>query len=210
MNGVALVLSAPSGAGKSTLCAMLAREFPGFFYSVSWTTRSPRDGEINGKDYVFATREKFERARDAGKFAEWAEVHGNFYGTPLEPARAALASGRDALFDVDVKGAAQIKLTMPEARFAFILPPSMRELERRARDRGKDDEASLVRRMSRARDEIREATWYDALILNDNLERAYNDLKTFYRACALEPARNTELMRRLLAEGNGGGPDCGF
>lgn len=208
--GVALVVSAPSGAGKSTLCSMLTREFPNFHYSVSWTTRSPRGGEINGREYAFVSREEFEKARAEGKFAEWAEVHGNLYGTPLEPANAALADGRDVLFDVDVKGAAQIKITMPEAAFVFILPPTLKELERRARARGEDDEATIIKRMARAGDEIREAFWYDAIILNDDLNRAYDEFRAFYISRQLAPARERFIIERLLNEGQADGSCGGF
>ena len=120
---------------------------------------------MNGRDYTFLSRPDFERRRAAGEFAEWAEVHGNLYGTPLAPVEAMLAEGRDALFDIDVQGAAQLKLNLEAATFVFILPPSMEELERRLRLRGQDDEASIERRLNNARQELREASWYDALVV---------------------------------------------
>ena len=136
--GIALVISAPSGTGKTTLIKRLRKEFPNFGYSISCTTRAPREGEVDGKDYHFLSRERFVELRDQGHFAEWAEVHGNFYGTPLPPVREMLAKGQDILFDIDVQGAAQLRKNMPDARFLFILPPSMEELERRLRGRGLD------------------------------------------------------------------------
>ena len=197
--GIALVLSAPSGAGKTTLVRRLRAEFPGIGYSVSCTTRAPREGEVGGRDYNFLSRRDFEQRRDAGEFAEWAEVHGNLYGTPLAPVEAMLAEGRDALFDIDVQGAAQLKLNLEAATFVFILPPSMEELERRLRLRGQDDEADIERRLANARRELREAAWYDALVVNDDLDGAYDRLRAAYMAATLAPARNPRLVDALLA-----------
>lgn len=197
--GIALVLSAPSGAGKTTLIRRLAAEFPGLGYSVSCTTRAPRAGEVDGSDYIFLSRQAFEERRAAGDFAEWAEVHGNLYGTPLAPVREMLAQGRDVLFDIDVQGAAQLKLNLEGACFIFILPPSMTELERRLRLRGQDDEAAIERRLANARRELCEAPWYDALVVNDDLDAAYDRLRAAYVAATLAPARNPRLVGDLLA-----------
>ena len=197
--GIALVLSAPSGAGKTTLITRLREEFPGIGYSVSCTTRAPREGEIDGRDYIFLSRAAFEERRASGDFAEWAEVHGNLYGTPLAPVREMLAQGRDILFDIDVQGAAQLKLNLEGACFIFILPPSMAELERRLRLRGQDDEAVIARRLANARSELREAAWYDALVVNDDLDAAYDRLRAAYVAATLAPARNAHLLDALLA-----------
>lgn len=197
--GIALVLSAPSGAGKTTLIHRLRGEFPGIGYSVSCTTRAPRPGEVDGEDYLFLSRQAFEERRAAGDFAEWAEVHGNLYGTPLAPVREMLAAGRDILFDIDVQGAAQLRLNLEGAAFIFILPPSMAELERRLRERGQDDEESIDRRLANARRELREAAWYDALVVNDELDAAYDRLRAAYVAATLAPARNPRLVDGLLA-----------
>ena len=197
--GIALVLSAPSGAGKTTLIRRLAAEFPGIGYSVSCTTRAPREGEVDGRDYIFLSRAAFEERRAAGDFAEWAEVHGNLYGTPLAPVREMLAQGRDILFDIDVQGAAQLRLNLEGACFIFILPPSMAELERRLRLRGQDDEAAIERRLANAQSELREAAWYDALVVNDDLDAAYDRLRAAYVAATLAPARNPRLVGDLLA-----------
>ena len=196
--GIALVLSAPSGAGKSTLTHRLLAEFPNFGYSISCTTRQPRAGEVDGRDYHFISHEEFERRRAQNWFAEWAEVHGNFYGTPLAPLREMLDSGRDVIFDIDVQGAAQLKLNIAEALFVFILPPSMSELENRLRSRGTDDEETIARRMANAAGEMREAHWYDALVVNDDLDRAYDALRAAYLAATLAPARNGGLVDRIL------------
>ncbi len=197
--GIALVLSAPSGAGKTTLTKRLLAEFPHFGYSVSCTTRQPRQEETHGKDYFFLSREEFERRRAEQSFAEWAEVHGNFYGTPLAPVKEMLRQSQDVLFDIDVQGAAQLKLTLEEATFVFILPPSMAELERRLRSRGMDDEDTIQRRMSNARREMLEARWYDALVVNDDLNAAYDALRAVYLAATLTPGRNSRLVEELLA-----------
>lgn len=197
--GIALVLSAPSGAGKTTLIRRLRAEFPGIGYSVSCTTRAPRENEVDGKDYIFLTCEAFEQRRAAGEFAEWAEVHGNLYGTPLAPVQKMLAQGRDALFDIDVQGAAQLKLNLDAATFVFILPPDMAELERRLRLRGQDDDVTIERRLANARQELREAGWYDALVVNDDLDVAYDRLRAVYLAATLAPARNAHLLDGLCA-----------
>ncbi|MDD4702455.1 MAG: guanylate kinase [Desulfovibrio sp.] len=196
--GIALVISAPSGAGKTTLVQRLLREFPQFGYSISCTTRKPRQGEVDGKDYVFLSREEFELRRTQGYFAEWAEVHGNLYGTPLAPVKESLQRGQDVIFDIDVQGAAQLKLSLVEAVFIFILPPSMAELERRLRSRALDDEATIERRMTNARQEMRESHWYDALVVNDDLDTAYDALRAVFVAARLAPFRSPGLLDSLL------------
>ena len=197
--GIALVLSAPSGAGKTTLVKRLLAEFPHIGYSVSCTTRKPRQGEVDGRDYIFLSHEEFENRRVEGYFAEWAEVHGNFYGTPLAPVKEKLHQGQDVLFDIDVQGAAQLKLSLSEAMFAFILPPSLHELENRLRGRGLDDEPTIARRLANARSEILQARWYDAVIVNDNLDQAYDTLRAVYVAAGLAPARNPRLLDEILS-----------
>ena len=196
--GIALVISAPSGAGKTTLVQRLLREFPQFGYSISCTTRQPRQGEVDGKDYVFLSREEFEERRAQGYFAEWAEVHGNLYGTPLAPVKDSLQRGQDVLFDIDVQGAAQLKLSLAEAVFIFILPPSMTELERRLRSRALDDEATIERRMANARQEMLESRWYDAWVINDDLDTAYDALRSVFVAASLAPFRSPDLPEALL------------
>ena len=196
--GIALVLSAPSGAGKTTLVKRLLAEFPHIGYSVSCTTRQPRQGEVDGKDYIFLSHEEFEQRRVQGYFAEWAEVHGNFNGPPLAPVKEKLHQGQDVLFDIDVQGAAQLKLSLSEATFTFILPPSLHELENRLRGRGQDDEPTIARRLVNARSEILQARWYDSVIVNDNLDQAYDTLRAVYVAAGLAPARNPHLLDEIL------------
>ena len=153
---------------------------------------------MDGKDYVFISREVFEQRRAEGYFAEWAEVHGNLYGTPLTPVVESLRLGQDLLFDIDVQGAAQLKLSLGEAVFVFILPPSMTELERRLRSRGLDDEKTIERRLANARQEIPEARWYDALVVNDSLDVAYDELRSVFVAASLTPGRNPDLSEAVL------------
>lgn len=198
--GIALVLCAPSGTGKTTLSRRLLAAHPSFAFSVSCTTRPPRPGETDGKDYRFLTREKFDTLREQGYFAEWAEVHGNLYGTPLQTALDTLANGRDLLFDIDVQGAAQLKKTLPQAVFIFLLPPSRAELERRLRERGSETEESFAKRMVNAKKELMEALWFDAWVVNDDMEEAYTDLVAAYRAAKLAPCRLQERMTTLLRE----------
>ena len=126
-------------------------------------------------------------------------VHGNLYGTPLAPVKNSLQNGQDVLFDIDVQGAAQMKLSLAEAVFVFILPPSMEELERRLRSRGLDDEATIERRLTNARQEIRESRWYDAMVVNDELDAAYDALRAVFVAAGLAPCRNPDLPDYLLS-----------
>ena len=198
--GIALVLCAPSGAGKTTLTKKLLAQFPSFVFSVSCTTRPPRPAERDGVDYHFLSREEFIARRDCGYFAELAEVHGNFYGTPLQASLDILTRGGDILFDIDVQGAAQLKKTMPLAYFVFILPPSRAVLEARLRGRGSETEDSIAKRMGNARAELLEAFWFDAWIVNDSAEDAYADLCAAFRAASLAPARRPDIVRNLLKE----------
>lgn len=196
--GVPLIICAPSGTGKTTLVQRLRQEFPNFAYSVSCTTRAPRGQEVDGKDYHFLSVEEFRRRRDAGAFAEWANVHGNYYGTPLGPVLDTLKAGRDLLFDIDVQGAAQLHLSLPRGVYVFLLPPSMSELERRLRGRGTDEEASIARRLANADAEIRQAHWFDAWIVNDDLDAAYDHLRAVYLAATLNPAHRPALALSIL------------
>lgn len=201
--GIALVLSAPSGAGKSTLTAMLRQRFPHFGYSISCTTRPMRSGEVDGKDYFFLNEADFLKMRDDGQFAECAQVHNHWYGTPLAPVRTMLDRGDDVLFDLDVQGAAQIKATIPDAVFAFILPPSLTELELRLLKRGTDAANVIKLRLANALREMKEAFWYDALIVNNDRERACDDLVAVYRAAILRPCCQREALEQLLEDAHG-------
>lgn len=198
-NGVVLVVCAASGTGKTTLVKRLLNEFPSFAYSVSCTTRAPREGEVDGKDYHFLSQEEFCERRNQGYFAEWAEVYGNLYGTPLPPILDMLSHGKDVLFEIDVQGAAQLRLTLNEPCCVFILPPSMHELEKRLRSRASDDEDTIQRRLNNAAAEIREAHWFNTWIVNDNLDRAYDQLRAAYIAATLKPRLRPLLLRTLVS-----------
>lgn len=178
--GVLLVLSAPSGAGKTTLARRLLNEptLQQAQFSISYTTRKPRGSEQNGVDYHFVDAATFHKRIDDNQFLEWAEVHGEYYGSSQAVADEAIATNGLAVFDIDVQGGNKIKLKHPHAVLVFILPPSMEELERRLRDRKTDSADSIGRRMLAARSEIDSGTrTYDYLIVNDDLERAFGQLK---------------------------------
>lgn len=179
-SGLMLVLSAPSGTGKTTLARRLVDECGGTF-SVSATTRAPRGAERPGVDYEFVDAAEFQRRIEAGDLLEWAEVHGNRYGTPGRFAGEA-AAGRLVVFDIDVQGGRQIKRRHPEAAAVFVLPPSLEELERRLRGRGTDAPESIARRLAAAAAEIAAGlACYDYALVNDDLERAYADLAALVR-----------------------------
>jgi guanylate kinase len=188
------VLSAPSGGGKTTLCNRLLEDFPNITLSVSSTTRLPRGSEKDGVEYHFTTRKEFEKKIRQGQFAEWAEVHENFYGTSREVIDAAFAKGNSVLLDIDVQGADSLKKAYPKQCYRlFIAPPSIKELEFRLRARGTDNEDAIERRLRNAQDEMERAKDFDRIIINDSLERAYTELKTVVAA---------ELERDLASGGS--------
>lgn len=172
MRGHLFILSAPSGGGKSTLCRALLTHFPDLQYSVSFTTRVPRQGEREGKDYRFISPPEFERMIEQGKWAEWAKVHGNYYGTSADDIENHLSVGRDVLLDIDVQGTAQILKRYPDSVSIFIMPPSMDELKVRLEKRGTDIRETIKRRLAEAENEIRQKDRYRHVVINDQLEHA--------------------------------------
>ena len=175
---ILLIISSPSGAGKTTLTRRLLQEFSEFRFSVSHTTRLPRANEVDGQDYHFVDEKTFRDIMAENGFAEWAEVHGNLYGTSVAEIDLARAGGKSGvLFDVDYQGARQIKEKFPHAIGVFILPPSMDELRRRLDGRGSDDAESRQRRFDKAREEIGHYPFFDYMIVNDELQRALSDLR---------------------------------
>ena len=202
--GLMLVLSSPSGAGKSTIARTLLENDPGLELSVSVTTRARRGSEIDGVHYHFIKQREFDRLRDDEALLEWAEVHGNCYGTPREPAEAAMADGRDMLFDIDWQGAKQLNERMPaDIVSVFILPPSMSELKQRLKRRAEDSDATIDRRLANARHEIEHWGEYDFVVINDDLDRAYAEVKAIVTAERLRRDRRPGLfdfVTKLLDE----------
>lgn len=193
--GLMLVLSSPSGAGKSTIARNLLENDKLLELSVSVTTRSRRPSEIDGVHYHFATQRDFERMRDTDALLEWAEVHGNFYGTPREAAEGALADGRDMLFDIDWQGAQQMKEKMhADIVSIFILPPSMAELKARLKRRAEDSEDVIARRLANARAEIEHWREYDYVVVNDDLDRAFAAVRSIVAAERLRRDRRPGLF----------------
>jgi len=174
--GMVLIISAPSGAGKTTLCHHLLKQFPDMRESISYTTRPPRQGEVDGEDYFFISRDLFQQMVDDDAFAEWAEVHGNLYGTALKTLQDARKNGIDMLLDIDCQGAMKLKEQFEGGCYIFIMPPSMAELRRRLEGRSSDSQEVIDRRIVRAAEEIKEARWYDYIIINDSLEKALHEL----------------------------------
>lgn len=174
--GILFVLSAPSGAGKTTLRRAVLARFPEIAYSVSTTTRSPRPGEVSGRDYVFITREEFEAGIREGRWAEWAQVHGNYYGTSARTLREAAEAGTDVLLDIDVQGARQIRRMFPESVTVFIMPPSFEVLAQRLTARGTESPEAIQLRLRNARQEIEERHWYRHVVVNDELATAVEEL----------------------------------
>ena len=170
--GRLIVLTGPSGVGKGTLMQELLKRHPELYYSVSVTTRSPRPGEINGENYYFISRSKFEQLVAQGEFLEWAEFAGNYYGTPREAVLNQVRSGKLVVLEIELKGARQIRASFPSAFSIFILPPSLNELESRIRGRAQDSEEAIARRLHHAQAEIPAADEFDVQIVNDDLETA--------------------------------------
>ncbi|MBU1711785.1 MAG: guanylate kinase, partial [Proteobacteria bacterium] len=174
--GSLFIISAPSGAGKTTLCSALMKHFDDMLYSISYTTREPRKGEKNGVDYHFISKEYFEKLITEGKWAEWAKVHGNYYGTSAVFLDEAIASGNDILLDIDVEGTKQIIGRYPDSITIFIMPPSLDILRFRMESRGSDSREVIERRMVNAEMEISQRSIYKHVIVNDNLLKAVTEL----------------------------------
>jgi guanylate kinase len=204
--GLMLILSSPSGAGKTTLTRMLlqAKELD-LTLSISVTTRPRRHSEADGIHYHFITKRQFEVMRDSGDLLEWAEVHGNFYGTPRAPVEAVLAKGRDVLFDIDYQGTQQVReAASADVVTIFILPPSMRELQARLERRAEDSGDTIAKRLENARNEITRWEQYDYVLINDDIQKTFGDLLAIVTAERLRRPRVQpaikEFVKRLLSE----------
>jgi len=193
-DGILFVVSAPSGAGKTSLCRELIDRVENLRQSVSFTTRKQRQGELDGRDYHFIDVPNFRQMIAGGKLAEWAEVHGNLYGTSLATLQQSTATGVDLLLEIDCQGAAQLKKNYRQGVYIFILPPDFPELEKRLRGRETDSEEVIARRLLNAQQEISQAGWYDYLVVNDDFQIAFEQLSAIVTA---ERCR-TELNKSLL------------
>ena len=183
--GRVFVVSAPSGAGKNTVLREVLRRDPNMALSITATTRSPRAGEIDGRDYVFLNPEEFARRAEAGDFVEWANVHGRRYGTLREPLEALLRGGRDAILQIDVQGMRSLRESGLPTVTVFLAPPSIEELERRLRDRGTEDEATILLRLENARKELGAQHEYDYVVVNDSVDAAADRILAVIEAARL-------------------------
>ena len=195
------MIVAPSGVGKSSLVDALLKADSGLKLSLSTTTRSPRSGEVDGKNYRFVSKEEFTREREQGYFLEWAEVHGHFYGTSKPWIESQMQAGSDVVLEIDWQGAQQIRKLIPSAQWIFIFPPSIQALEERLRKRGQDDEATIARRLAAAHVELLHAHEADYIVVNDSFDQALVDLQQILASSRLRSgpamARNPALLRRL-------------
>ncbi len=202
MSGHLYIVSAPSGAGKTTLVRMLLENDPGIRLSISYTTRAPRPGEQDGREYNFVEMAAFRAMVERGEFLEWAEVHGNCYGTSRLWIEREMAAGRDVLLEIDWQGAQQVRQLFPAAIGVFVLPPSMDELARRLTGRGTDSADVIARRLAAAHEEMRHVFEFEYVIINDELQRALADLLSVVRASRLRLAaqrtRHAALFNSLI------------
>ena len=199
MSGHLYIVSAPSGAGKTTLVRLLLDSDPGICLSISTTTRQPRPGEQEGREYHFVSVPDFLTRIDSGEFLEWAEVHGNYYGTSKKWIEAQIAAGNDVLLEIDWQGAQQVRKVFPDAIGIFILPPSLPVLHDRLSGRGTDAAETIARRLAAARDEMRHANEFDYVIINDNLQQALANLQSIVHASRLQYKNQRQRHCALFA-----------
>ena len=192
-----VVLSAPSGAGKTTIARALVEDGEDVVFSVSATTRSARDHEVDGVDYRFLSETDFRTMIEADEFVEWAEVHGHLYGTSRKALQNAQDQGRFLILDVDVQGAMQVRQGVPDAVLVFVLPPSADALVQRLRERGTEGEDTLVRRIENARGELEKASEFDYVVVNENLGQAIDDVRRIVRGIGLRTDRAIDLSKGI-------------
>lgn len=192
--GTLLVVSGSSGVGKSTVITQVLDQRPDLYFSVSFTTRAPREGEVHGVNYYFVTREEFEARIRRGEFLEHAEYVGNYYGTSMKVIEEKLDQGIDVLLDIEVQGAAKVRAKMPDAVTLFIVPPSFEELSRRLHARGTDSQEKIQQRLETARREAKEIVNYDYIVVNDTVEHAAQEVLAILTAAGCRTDRRLHLM----------------
>lgn len=200
MRGLLIVVSGASGTGKGTVCKKILADMPEVAYSISATTRLPRPGEVDGKEYYFLNRDEFKTWIADEKFLEYAEVYGNFYGTPLNKIEERLNRGEDILLEIDVQGALNVKRKCPEGVYIFLLPPTIEELKRRIEGRGTETPESLARRLANAVAEINIGREYDYVVVNDSVDNAAAQIKAILAAERCKIERNRDKFEMLTAE----------
>jgi guanylate kinase len=198
--GLLMVVSAPSGAGKTSICRAVMEMFPEIVYSVSYTTRPPRPGEVDGRDYRFVSGEEFRAGIARGDFIEWNEVYGHLYGTSGSDIRELLGKNRDIILDLDTGGAVNLKKIFPEGIYIFISPPSLEELKKRLSRRGSEDAGTLKTRLGNALEEMKAAFWYDYVIFNKDLPVAVEQFKSIYLAEKCRRDRLEDKLRKIMKE----------
>ena len=192
--GLFIVVSAPSGAGKSSLCQRLIQAYPEIKFSVSYTSRSPRPNEVNGKDYHFISREEFQDRIDQGEFVEWIENYGHLYGSSRNVMKEFIQDGKDLLLDIEPRGAKKIKQEFKGGIYVFVLPPSRSELLKRLEKRGHETDDVIQKRFKQAESELKEVSWYNYVIFNEDLETAVNQLISIYIA---EKCKRSRLQNEI-------------
>ena len=198
MKGNLIIISSPSGGGKGTLIKEVLESVSNIGYSVSYTTRAMRDGEENGRDYFFVSRAEFSGLIDAAEFLEFAEVHGNLYGTSVNRVQQEISSGNDVILEIDVQGAESIRRKMPEAVAIFILPPSFEVLRQRLIARATEQQADLSLRLRNSINEVRQYEYFDYIVVNDEVKRATSDLQSIVLAERLRRVRQIEVAQGIL------------
>jgi guanylate kinase len=199
--GALFVVTGASGTGKTTLVKEALRALPDIGWSVSATTRAPRRGEVDGRDYHFVSPERFAELVDAGEMLEWAEVYGNRYGTPASPVREALDAGKSVLLEIDLQGARQVRQAMPDMIGIFVLPPDFSVIERRLRGRATDSEEIIQRRLADAWEQLQGVAEFDFLVVNDNLRSAHDRFQAVMIAELQRVARHRSLVERFVQPG---------